>query len=265
MNIVDTESLLSVPLTIKSHNGCNIGTATGFFWRKSDGKTYLVSNYHNFSGNHFSTGASMYKDSAFPAKIDYPRFIPQQSLHERQIHSITLCDEAGNDPVWKMHPIHDTRKIDIAIVEVPTIADDQTYVCAVNDEPLRECDKQLQRYRPGFELMISGFLLKDRPTGYFPIHIRGFVASEMDALYHGKPAFLMDAHTSSGMSGSPVFATGLEQVEPGKKFSPFKLVPPFVGIYSGRIIEHENGIKRELQVGIVWRRQLILETVEYST
>ncbi len=264
MNIIDPISILSVPLTIRTHNGNKLGTATGFFWRKSDGRTYLVSNHHVFTGNHYATNVSLRQDFAFPGRLDYPRFVSSQHLHERQLHTIHLCDEAGNDPVWKAHPIHDRRPVDLAIIEVPTIADDQTYVYAMNDEPLRECDQQLHRYPPGFELMIAGFFLEDRPTGYFPTYIQGAVATEMDALYHGKPAFLIDALTSSGMSGSPVFATGMEQVEPGKKWSPFKTVPRFVGIYSGRIVELENGVRRELQVGIVWRRELIHHTVEIS-
>ena len=262
MNIIDPMSILSVPLRIRSHNGSILGTATGFFWRKSNGKTYLVSNHHVFSGNHYATKTSLRQDSAFPGMVDYPRFVSPQHVHERQLHTIELCDEAGNDPVWRTHPIDKQRSSDVAVVEVPTMADDQTYVYAVNDDHLRECDQPLSRYPPGFELMIVGFFLEDRPTGYFPTYIHGSVASEMDALYHGKRAFLVDALTSSGMSGSPVFATGLEQFEPDKKFSSFKTVPRFLGIYSGRIIERENGAKRELQVGIVWRRELIQEIVE---
>ena len=85
----------------------------------------------------------------------------------------------------------------------------------------------------------------------------------MDALYNGKQAFLIDALTSSGMSGSPVFAVGLEVNDPNQKFGGgFKTIPRFVGIYSGRIIEHESGTARELQVGIVWRRELIQETIQ---
>jgi hypothetical protein len=262
MKIIDPISILSVPLTIRSNNGSALGTATGFFWRKSNGKTYLVSNHHVFSGNHIATKTSLRRDSAFPGNVDYPRFVSPQHLHERQLHTIELCDQAGNDPVWKEHPIHDMQSVDLAVIEIPTVADDQSYVYAVNDDPLHECDKPLNRYPPGFGLMIAGFFLKDRPTGYFPTYIQGSVASEMDALYHGKQAFLVDALTSSGMSGSPVFATGMEQVEPDKKFSPFKTVHRLVGIYSGRIVERENGANRELQVGIVWSRELIHETVE---
>jgi len=112
-------------------------------------------------------------------------------------------------------------------------------------------------------MLIAGFFLEDRPTGYFPTYIKGAVASEMDAMYHGKRAFLIDALTSSGMSGSPVFATGLEAIDPTAKFGGgFKTLPRFVGIYSGRIIEQENAATRELQVGIVWRREIIQEMIE---
>jgi hypothetical protein len=262
MNIIDAISTLSIPLTIKSYNDQTLGTATGFFWRSINGKTYLISNYHVFSGNHYLTHKSIRNDSAFPAKIEYPRFVSSAHLNERALHTIELCDEAGNDPTWRSHPIHDEYPADIGVVEVPSIADDRSFVYAVNDDPLRECDKPLPRYHPGFELMIAGFFLKDRPTGYFPTYIRGSVASEMDALYNGKMAFLIDALTSSGMSGSPVFAIGMEQHDPNNLWSPFKTIPRFVGIYSGRIIEYESDLKRELQVGIVWRRELIPDIIQ---
>lgn len=279
MNIVDGISIISVPLRLVNCNDVPLGTATGFFWRAANGKTYLVSNYHVFSGNHYVTNLSQGNSASFPAKIIYPRLIPQQSVHERSLHTVTLCDAAGNDQMWRSHPIHKTYPTDLAVVEVPSVTDDGTYVCAVNDEPLRECDKPLTRYAPGFEMIIAGFFLKDRPTGYFPTYIRGSLASEMDALYHGKLAFLIDALTSSGMSGSPVFAVGIEAKDPTQKFSGFKTIPRFVGVYSGRITEQEeekiserdeNGklkVKfvtriKELQVGLVWRRELIQETIE---
>jgi hypothetical protein len=264
-NIIEQISVLSVPLTIKSYNGAKLGTATGFFWRQTNSKTYLVSNYHVMSGSHFATGASARRDSGTPGKIEYPRFVSLQHLHQRAIHTVELCGEAGNEQTWLTHPLHHHgRPVDLAIVEVPTTASDESFVFAVNDDPLHECDTFLRRYPPGFELIIAGFLLEDRPTGYFPTYVRGFVASEMDALYHGKRAFLIDAHTSSGMSGSPVFATGLERIDARQKFGPFKTAPRFVGIYSGRIIENENGKKRELQVGVVWRRELIHETIQIN-
>lgn len=259
-NIIEFTSILSVPLVLKSYNGHFLGSATGFFWRKEDGRTFLISNYHVFSGNHYITNQSMRSDSAFPALIEYPRFISSTDISQRQISVVELCDAAGNNKTWKPHPLHEEYPVDIAIVEVPAIEND-SYLHAINDEQRHECDKPLLRYNPGFELKIVGFFLKDRPTGYFPIHIKGAVASEMDAFYHGKQAFLIDALTSSGMSGSPVFATGLEQENPGEKFGKFKTLPRFVGIYSGRITEEEDGKKRELQVGLVWRRELIQEMV----
>jgi hypothetical protein len=262
MTLIDAISFLSVPLAIKSFNGHRIGTATGFFWRKENDKTYLISNHHVFSGNHYLTHKSSYKDSAFPAKIEYPRFVSEQHLHERSLHTVLLCDDAGNDPTWKSHPIHERHAVDFAFVEVPTRAGDGTYVYAINDEFRHECDKPMPRYDPGFELLIAGFFLSDRPTGYFPIYIKGSVASEIDALYKGQMAFLVDALTSSGMSGSPVFATGPERVNAEEKFSPLKTMPRFVGIYSGRIVENDNGKERELQVGIVWRRELIHEAIQ---
>ena len=262
MNVIDRNSILSVPLTLRAQNNERLGNATGFFWRGAAGRTYLVSNRHVFTGNHYQTNACLRNDSAFPMTIEYPRMVDVQHPHERTIHAARLCDEAGNSPSWQGHPIHNDVAVDVSFIEIPKAASDSTFVIAVNDQPEYECNKLLKRYPPGFELIVTGFFLKDRPTGYFPTYIRAFVASEMDALYHGKSAFLIDAQTSSGMSGSPVFATGLDVVDPTKKFGGgFKTTSPFVGIYSGRITEQENGRVRELQVGVVWRRELISEMI----
>lgn len=259
---IDPISIISVPLKLKSVNDETLGSATGFFWRTADAKVYLISNYRGFSGNHYITRKSTRSDSAFPAKVQYPRMVSWHEPEERFLHIATLSDGAGNDQTWRSHPIHDEYSFDVGIIEVPSIADDQSFVYAVNDEPLRECDKPLRRYGPGFEMQIAGFFLEDRPTGYFPTYIKGAVASEMDALYHGKRAFLIDALTSSGISGSPVFATGLEAIDSTAKFGGgFKTLPRFVGIYSGRIIEQENAATRELQVGFVWRREIIQQII----
>lgn len=262
MNVIDRNSILSVPLTLRAQNNERLGNATGFFWRGAAGRTYLVSNRHVFTGNHYQTNACLRNDSAFPMTIEYPRMVNVQHPHERAVHTVRLCDEAGNCSEWCGHPIHDTAPVDIGFIEVPSVANDSSYVVAINDRIEYECGQILKRYPPGFELIVAGFFLNDRPTGYFPTYIRASVASEMDALYHGKLAFLIDGQTSSGMSGSPVYATGLDAIDPTKKFGGgFKTTSPFVGIYSGRIIEVEDEKKRELQVGVVWRRELISEMI----
>jgi len=72
----------------------------------------------------------------------------------------------------------------------------------------------------------------------------------MDIGYDGKRAFLVDALTSSGMSGSPVYSSPIATVNGIIGWT-------FVGIYSGRIIENEV----ELPLGVVWNRELIYDTI----
>jgi hypothetical protein len=90
-----------------------------------------------------------------------------------------------------------------------------------------------------------GFPIPNRPTGFFPIWIQATVASEMDVGYDGERGFLVDALTSKGMSGSPVFIKELDT-----EWS-------FLGVYSGRIKEGNT----ELPIGIVWKREAICETI----
>jgi hypothetical protein len=67
----------------------------------------------------------------------------------------------------------------------------------------------------------------------------------MDLGYESKRAFLVDALTSQGMSGSPVFRQEAEN-----KWA-------FVGAYSGRLKEGDV----ELPLGLVWNREIICETI----
>jgi hypothetical protein len=60
-----------------------------------------------------------------------------------------------------------------------------------------------------------------------------------------KRAFLVDALTSKGMSGSPVFKRETED-----QYS-------FVGVYSGRVKEGDV----ELPLGLVWNRETICDTI----
>ena len=83
------------------------------------------------------------------------------------------------------------------------------------------------------------------------------------------PAFFIDSQTRSGMSGSPVFASYTGPWDPQEPYGPLKFDEPgfwnrsdvrlggtgreFVGCYSGRVPDRENGAA----LGLCWRKDVI--------
>ncbi len=90
------------------------------------------------------------------------------------------------------------------------------------------------------------------------------------------PKYLIDSATRSGMSGSPVFASFLnnrynrssgELVGPGDKLAPtdFSCTMPafeFIGVYSSRL--GDPIINDTLQLGNVWKSSVIEEIINGS-
>jgi len=236
-------SLRSVPLIINC-NGQELFRATGFFWQWENGRTFLVSNWHVFAGcHHITKKAPVEHGSGTPEEIAYPRFINSNDLHERMWDAVSLKDTDGCN-IWFQHHFHGSA-VDVAAIEVPT-KNDKGFLQPIEDYSVER--KSTPRYEMTSPLSIVGFPISRRPTGFFPIWIQATVASEMDISYDGKRAFLVDALTSTGMSGSPVFSPpNCKETEDWT----------FAGIYSGRIIEN----KVELPLGVVWNRELIYDTI----
>ena len=92
-----------------------------------------------------------------------------------------------------------------------------------------------------------GFNVSEYTNEYSPIWTSGFIASEPEINYEGKPVFLIDSRTREGNSGSPVFIMN----EHNNNFE-YK----FLGIYSGRI-------SKESDIGKVWKKQAIIELLNY--
>ena len=108
---------------------------------------------------------------------------------------------------------------------------------------------------------IIGFPLGLTSEGAFPIWKSGHIASDPDLDYNGLPAFLIDATTRGGMSGSPVVLRLLGGYSTRSGSTIMTQTRPstlFLGIYSGRV----HG---ESEIGIVRRPKVISEVLERAT
>jgi hypothetical protein len=266
---IDEWSLRAVPIDMLC-NGCVLGSATGFFWTFAD-TTFLITNWHVIAGRSPTTLISPHWAAAVPDEIRYPRFIDGDIHPEAHYSFVKLHnpDDEGS-PAWVQHPVHGSA-VDVAAIKIPTtiiintVKGDQVSTVrpagSVQARLFEDSNDIISKWNGtrlhmGDDLFILGFPLGLLPTKHYPIWKRASVATEMDILLDGKPAFLVDTATRKEMSGSPVvhidrtgraYWNGISA--PGRNIS-------FVGIYSGR---HIGDKTIEAQLGIVWREELIRE------
>lgn len=106
-------------------------------------------------------------------------------------------------------------------------------------------------------LFIVGFPFGDRGTWPLAIWTQAPVASEPLARHDGLPAFLVDARSRRGQSGSPVFL----HIRPGDPVwmrggvvQHEEQISVVVGVYSGRLNERSD-------LGLVWTSEAILDAL----
>jgi hypothetical protein len=236
--------------------------ATGFVVVR-DGRSYLISNGHVFSGRNPLTKLSDHCPDA--VRFKYWRSGEESSLVE---HREIL--QKNNEPCWFEHPVHGA-KVDVAALPINGI---NLGSIAIHD-PWRPPYVQIG---VGDDVTIVGFPFGVN-TESLAIWTRASVASEYEVDYDGLPVYLVDARTRPGQSGSPVlfFKTGsyfdkygsivMSMTDqrfvpvPGQPISPNQPRPDsgfteeFLGVYSWRV-------NAESDIGFVWRPSALREIVE---
>jgi hypothetical protein len=113
----------------------------------------------------------------------------------------------------------------------------------------------------GADVLIAGYPFSNYEGLLFPIRKRGSLASEPAFGWQGKPAFLIDAATRRGMSGSPVFRRVF-----GPAASPNSegayiieaenvMTSEFIGVYAG----HMSDKDAQITIGFAWYGTLVGE------
>jgi len=222
-----------------------LSTATGFVVERHD-KFWLVTNWHVLAGRDPETGSLLSPTGATPDEI---RVVHHgQQLGSWKVKSQPLVD-ANGDPLWIEHP--SGRDVDLGALELD-FADPEIKAYPL-DLGLAEHDARLG---PATAVSIIGYPYGLATGQAFPIWKTGHIASDPDVDYDGKSAFLIDATTRGGMSGSPVvFRSGGGFLSKGGAFVVGGSVTALLGVYSGRI--HQDA-----EVGRVWRPHLVAELVD---
>ncbi len=251
MNDADAQNQILIdPLSARSLqlelyvNDQLLGSATGFPVESND-EYCLITNWHVVAGRNPDTGELLSDTGALPDEVRVAHH-ERGSLGSWVIRSEALHDSEGN-PRWIEHPAG--RLVDVVALPIVDI-DDEVDVHPL-DLSLAEVDMLPQVAMP---VSIIGYPYGLATAGRWPIWKTGHIASDPDLDYDGRPAFLIDATTRGGMSGSPVVLrlTGGYPTRDGGFVLAGGTRTRFLGVYSGRIHEHA-------EVGRVWRPRVIRE------
>lgn len=209
-----------------------ISHGSGCFWRHN-GVVYLL------TARHVLTGRSPFDDSILseagyiPKRIRvHPMMLLENGSYIRASTEIELPEVGG----YLEDPKFDELRTDIAAVACFT--DPQKKCFCINDSN--------EIFENVFTHVAMECAIVDYPTQRFgnlmmPVWRRGAIASEPMLPVDGRPMFLVDAATSPGFSGSPVFrwhVGPLPQQQPDGSITINQdrvLTMTLVGIYAGRL------------------------------
>jgi hypothetical protein len=221
-----------------------LSTATGFIVEHV-GKRFLITNWHVLSGRNPNTGKPLSANAGIPDEVRIAHHL-KIGLGNWRFQREALLNPDGSHR-WIEHPAG--HAIDVVALELKDVPDDvQIYPFNLS---LANVDLRLI---PAMTISVIGFPLGLRPNAFFAIWKTGHIASDPDLPYEGRPAFLIDATTKGGMSGSPVVirTAGPYQDSKGATIMRMGYVTKFLGVYSSRI-------HPDVEIGCVWRPSTITE------
>ena len=240
---ISIDEFSTKPLYLETYlDRVKIGVATGFVVKKNN-LYYLVTNWHVVTlRNPFDNRPLSDTGMADPNVLKV--WFHGSTLGHWIQKEINIIDQDGNK-LWLEH----VRGKEIDVVAVPLEISSDVNIYEID---LALADFDLKLY-PSEAVSIIGFPEGLTSGGKFPIWKTGHIASDIDIDWDSRPAFLIDATTKSGMSGSPVIAkrVSIYQTSQGNRIGN---AVRFLGIYSGREIG-ESGI----EVGFVWKPRIISE------
>lgn len=210
---------------------------SGFFWR-ANGDVYLISARHVLTGRDPFLNRIMSSKGFLPSRlVIHPavEITPGQFLRVRLV-----IDYDPSDPGTLLQdPQFETLRTDIAALRVR----DDRHIQCLNDHDI----DQPQFTAIGMECSIVGYPQKSVGGLMTPVWRRATIASEPALPIDNKPMFLLDASTSPGLSGAPVFRRHIgplpiEETDGSVTVLADRVVTTtFVGVYAGRLMHRHFG------------------------
>ncbi|WP_236971439.1 trypsin-like peptidase domain-containing protein [Mycobacterium haemophilum] len=238
-----------------------LATGTGFFYRV-DGHDFILTARHNVTGHHWETNEFLCSDySVEPTHLRLAlRGSPppqgwsttlgsDQMLIPFARHLIPLVDE-GLNPLWLEHPEYGSA-MDVAAVAFSNPDTDHLLIIPWEHPDDDSGDSKLWITQ---DVSIIGYPFGLTNGPLLPLWIRGTIASDPAFNYVHRnqtlPAFLIDARTRKGQSGSPTILFRLPGTplpsEDGRFQWTLGTHSRLLGIYTGRI-------SKDSDLGFVWR------------
>ena len=220
-----------------------LSVATGFVVKQGD-TSYLITNWHVVTMRNPQDNQPILPTAAQdPDRIriwfhglTLGLWVQKEILIRNQTGKLWLEHERG-------------REIDVVAIPLPNMNDVTHYPI---DLALANFDLMLY---PSEDVSIIGFPIGLTSAGKLPIWKTGHIASDIDIDWGEKPAFLIDATTKSGMSGSPVIAKRVSIYQSSRGNVVGNAVK-FLGVYSGREISDDG-----IEIGFVWKARVIPEII----
>lgn len=246
---LSTTSLRVVP----KFGDVDLATATAFVvkWGR---EFYLVTNWHVVAGRDPDTHECLdRKNLSIPNKI-VVNFHAAGRLGAWITRDIPLFGY-DDEPLWLEHPLGSS--IDVVVIKIEN-ADG----LALYSLDLSLADVDVVPF-PAMSISVIGYPLGLTAGESWPIWKTGHIASDPDIDFSpGRPAFLIDATTKSGMSGSPVIIRlSSWTTRNGDQVIGGGIVTKFMGVYAGRI-HHSSEIGRVWRPFVLWeifQRKLLFD------
>ncbi|AYN09543.1 S1 family peptidase [Pseudomonas putida] len=217
------------------------------FTVKYKGFWYLVTNWHVVTGKNPDTDLAIdTKTCALPNFLSVHFRAAPNVLNRVVIDFPLVVDE---EPVWVEH--RSGKDVDVVVIPIPEF--DGVHLESL-DLASRKTDIDLS---PGLPVSIIGFPFGLWNGPAFAIWKTGAIASDVEVDYRdGRKAFLVDASTRMGMSGSPVLMRSFNgYLTSTRQYVMGGVTDKFLGVYSGRLNESSD-------VGIVWRAEVLVEMLD---
>jgi hypothetical protein len=242
-----------------------LASGSCFFWA-FEGRTYLVTNWHNLAGRNPLTGELMSNTGAIPDRIRFMAYKPMSEPDTQGYFELNylpveveLYKSDSTDPKWLEHPSLG-RRVDVAALDV-TETIDGLQIDHVNR---LESDAILDPFASQ-DIFVVGLPFGMIANAPAPIWKRGSIALDPTFDPEGLPKMLIDTEPDIPSRVAVVIARHIiiGRQYPKKDgsqsqtvlYSRLNLV---IGIYSGR---HYPDLEKA-QLGIVWKRTAIEQTLE---
>ncbi|CDM76138.1 trypsin-like peptidase domain-containing protein [Mycobacterium marinum] len=250
------------PDTVSTGEPLNVlGTGTGFFYRVN-GQDFILTARHNVTGHHWETNEFLCQNySVEPTHLRISlRGAPPPEGYSTTPGStrllipfgqclIPLIDDEWN-PTWLEHPEYGPL-IDVAAVKFTNPDPDHLTVVAWEPQEDEGAESKLWVTQ---DISIAGYPFGLTSGPALPLWIRATVASEPGLTYYHRnrslPAFLVDARTRKGQSGSPAILFRLPSTPIPSDDGVFRYTlgthSRLLGVYTGRVHPKESDL------GFVW-------------